>query len=164
MLRIPSRIQGIKEGRSVGFDEVTAVFGEDGNMVAVGLKDSAIFQYQNFEKFRELCLEMKKIPGVTEVISLPLIQGIEKDTAQTKFNLRSIFPDKVTSQEQLDSLLIEAKKHQGFKPVKVTSDLASFSNRTYFEVKKELRIKYSKHVWPDDPWAEQAIRGVKRKQ
>lgn len=51
----------------------------------------------------------------------------------------------------------------GFKPVQITSDLASFWNGTYFEVKKELRIKYSKHVWPDNPWEEQAIKGVKRK-
>lgn len=51
----------------------------------------------------------------------------------------------------------------GFKPVQITSDLASFWNSTYFEVKKELRIKYAKHVWPDDPWKEQPIRGVKRK-
>ena len=96
----------------IEFMEFKGQFGEDGNMVAVGLKDSAIFKYENFEKFRELCLEMKKIPGVTEVISLPLIQRIEKDTAQTKFNLRPVFPNKVTNQEQLDSLLIEAKNQK----------------------------------------------------
>ncbi|MGV8096902.1 MAG: ATP-dependent helicase HrpB [Mangrovibacterium sp.] len=51
----------------------------------------------------------------------------------------------------------------GFKPVQVTSDLRSFWNNTYFEVKKELKRRYPKHVWPEDPWTEQAIRGVKRK-
>ncbi|PZX20341.1 ATP-dependent helicase HrpB [Breznakibacter xylanolyticus] len=51
----------------------------------------------------------------------------------------------------------------GYKPVQVTSDLNSFWNNTYFEVKKELRTRYPKHVWPDDPWTEKAIRGVKRK-
>lgn len=51
----------------------------------------------------------------------------------------------------------------GFKPVQVTSDLSSFWNNTYFEVKKELRRRYPKHVWPDDPWTETAIRGIKRK-
>lgn len=50
----------------------------------------------------------------------------------------------------------------GYKPVQVTSDLHSFWNNTYFEVKKELRTRYPKHVWPDDPWLEKAIRGVKR--
>lgn len=51
----------------------------------------------------------------------------------------------------------------GFKPVQVTSDLRSFWNHTYFEVKKELRTRYPKHVWPDDPWKEQAVRGARRR-
>ena len=40
----------------------------------------------------------------------------------------------------------------GFKPVQVTSDLNSFWNNTYYEVKKELKGRYPKHVWPDNPW------------
>lgn len=52
----------------------------------------------------------------------------------------------------------------GFKPVQVTADLRSFWNNTYFEVRKELKNRYPKHVWPDDPWTEKAIRGVKRKK
>jgi ATP-dependent helicase HrpB len=40
----------------------------------------------------------------------------------------------------------------GYKPVQVTSDLKSFWNTTYFEVKKELKRRYPKHAWPDDPW------------
>ena len=51
----------------------------------------------------------------------------------------------------------------GFKPVQVTSDLKSFWSDTYFEVKKELKRRYPKHVWPDIPEKEQAISGVKRK-
>ncbi|WP_372772433.1 ATP-dependent helicase HrpB [Mangrovibacterium sp.] len=51
----------------------------------------------------------------------------------------------------------------GFRPVQVTSDLRSFWNSTYFEVKKELKRRYPKHAWPDDPWTEEAVRGVKRK-
>ncbi len=50
----------------------------------------------------------------------------------------------------------------GFKPVQVTSDLRSFWNNTYYEVKKELKNRYPKHVWPEDPWKEEAIRGTKR--
>lgn len=51
----------------------------------------------------------------------------------------------------------------GFKPVQVTSDLRSFWNNTYFEVKKEMKRRYPKHAWPNDPWTEEAVRGVKRK-
>lgn len=51
----------------------------------------------------------------------------------------------------------------GFKPVQVTADLKSFWNNTYFEVRKELKRRYPKHSWPDDPWTAEAVRGVKRK-
>jgi len=50
----------------------------------------------------------------------------------------------------------------GFKPVQVTSDLRSFWNNAYFEVKKELRRRYPKHSWPDDPLTAEAVRGGRR--
>ena len=52
----------------------------------------------------------------------------------------------------------------GFKPVQLTSDLRSFWTGTYFEVRKELRRRYPRHAWPDDPLEAEAVRGVRRKQ
>jgi ATP-dependent helicase HrpB len=51
----------------------------------------------------------------------------------------------------------------GYKPVQVTQDLKSFWQTTYHEVRKELRMRYPKHHWPEDPWTAQAVRGIKRK-
>jgi ATP-dependent helicase HrpB len=49
------------------------------------------------------------------------------------------------------------------RPQQVTTDLASFWKNTYPEVKKELRRRYPKHAWPDDPLATKASRsGLKR--
>jgi uncharacterized protein len=94
------------------FDQFKEQFGEDGGIVAVGLKDSAVYQYKKFEKLREFCISVKQIPGVNDVISLPQIKMIAKDTARKQFNLVDIFPGKVRSQLELDSLLLEAKKQQ----------------------------------------------------
>ena len=52
----------------------------------------------------------------------------------------------------------------GFKPVQLTSDLRSFWEGTYFEVRKELKRRYPKHAWPDDPLAADPVRGVRKKQ
>ncbi|MBI3462315.1 MAG: ATP-dependent helicase HrpB [Planctomycetes bacterium] len=50
-----------------------------------------------------------------------------------------------------------------YRPQQVTTDLASFWQNTYPEVKKELRRRYPKHAWPDDPLAARATRsGLKR--
>ena len=51
----------------------------------------------------------------------------------------------------------------GYKPMQVTSDLRSFWNNTYFEVKKDLKARYPKHSWPDDPWTATATRGAKKR-
>ncbi|HEX6559387.1 MAG TPA: ATP-dependent helicase HrpB [Longimicrobiales bacterium] len=44
------------------------------------------------------------------------------------------------------------------RPVQVTRDLASFWKNGYFEVKKELKGRYPKHYWPDDPLTAEATR------
>ncbi len=52
----------------------------------------------------------------------------------------------------------------GYKPVQVTQDLKSFWQTTYHEVRKELRMRYPRHHWPEDPWTAEAVRGaVKRR-
>lgn len=51
----------------------------------------------------------------------------------------------------------------GFKPVQLTTDLHSFWQSTYFEVRKELRRRYPKHAWPDNPLEATPVRGVKKK-
>ena len=51
----------------------------------------------------------------------------------------------------------------GYKPVQLTTDLRSFWSGTYFEVKKELKRRYPKHAWPDNPLEADPVRGVKRR-
>lgn len=51
----------------------------------------------------------------------------------------------------------------GFKPVQLTQDLGSFWRTTYFEVRKELKRRYPKHHWPDNPLEAEAVRGVRRR-
>jgi ATP-dependent helicase HrpB len=38
-----------------------------------------------------------------------------------------------------------------FRPVQITNDLRSFWATTYFQVRKDLRVRYPKHSWPEDP-------------
>jgi ATP-dependent RNA helicase HrpB len=52
----------------------------------------------------------------------------------------------------------------GYKVVQITSDLKSFWENAYFDVKKDMKSRYPKHSWPEDPWTTEAVRGVKRKK
>ncbi|UQN06987.1 ATP-dependent helicase HrpB [Deinococcus sp. QL22] len=49
------------------------------------------------------------------------------------------------------------------RPVQVTQDLRSFWNSSYFEVRKDLRGRYPKHPWPDDPWTHAPMKGTKKR-
>ncbi len=49
------------------------------------------------------------------------------------------------------------------RPMQVTKDLKSFWENTYAEVKKELRGKYKRHYWPDDPFTAQATSKTKKR-
>ena len=100
-------------GRTVPQDDPEMVFlqkfkkqfGEDGNIIAVGLRDSAIFQLKNFNRFRELNKQIKNIEGVNNLLSMPEVKIIRKDTANVRFYLDALFPKDVQTQNQLDSLL-----------------------------------------------------------
>lgn len=48
------------------------------------------------------------------------------------------------------------------RPVQTTRDLKNFWNSTYYEVRKELKRRYPKHSWPDNPWTAPPLRGVRR--
>jgi ATP-dependent helicase HrpB len=48
------------------------------------------------------------------------------------------------------------------RPVQLTRDLRSFWDRTYPEVRKELRGRYPKHPWPEDPWTAPPTARAKR--
>lgn len=62
------------------------------------------------------------------------------------------------------SLAVPTTAWPARRPVQVTQDLASFWANTYLEVRKDLKGRYPKHYWPDDPLiAEPTARAKPRK-
>ena len=100
-----TRTVPLDDPEMIFFNRFKKQFGEDGNMMAIGVKDSALFKLENFQRFRTLSNELRQIEGVGEILSLPLLKIINKDTVNAKFYLTNLFPENITSQQQLDSLL-----------------------------------------------------------
>jgi predicted RND superfamily exporter protein len=105
----PNRTVPMDDPDMVTLTEFRKQFGEDGNIIAVGMKDSAIYSLKNFNAFREFTRAVRKLDGVSEVISIPALKMILKDTANAKFYLFPIFPDSIPTQTQLDTLLAVAR-------------------------------------------------------
>ncbi len=80
-------------------------FGEDGNVIAVGVKDSSLYELKNFQAYQQLTKDVRNIRGVKTAISLSVLPIILKDTVNTRFYPARIFPDTIATQAELDSLL-----------------------------------------------------------
>ena len=50
------------------------------------------------------------------------------------------------------------------RPVQITDDLKSFWTTTYHQVRKDLRRRYPKHAWPEDPFQSRAAIFPKRRR
>ncbi|MDP4679545.1 MAG: MMPL family transporter [Cyclobacteriaceae bacterium] len=104
------------DSEMVHFNEFKRMFGEDGNMLAIGIKDSSIYEIKNFRKLSYLTSALEKINGVNYVTGLTNLQmfvksNLEKNgKIEARFKLQRIFTDIPETNAELDSLLIEAMK------------------------------------------------------
>ena len=85
-------------------------FGEDANVMAIGIRDSSLYQADNFRRFKYFSDEIAKLPGVKYVLGMPNMQKLVKDTEDRDFNLEPVFQRIPDSQDQLDSLLEKARE------------------------------------------------------
>lgn len=86
-------------------EKFKAQFGEDANLIAVGMKDSAVYRLENFRAFQQLQKGIRQVPGVTQVLALPVLKMMRKDTVRQTFYLADVFTDTISNQSQLDSML-----------------------------------------------------------
>ncbi|MDX2195955.1 MAG: MMPL family transporter [Cytophagales bacterium] len=87
------------------FENFRKNYGEDGNLLVIGFKDTKLFKIKNFAQYQKLCNQLKQIPGVTDVIALPTLKKLVKDSEVSQFKLENIFKYPVQYQTELDSLL-----------------------------------------------------------
>jgi uncharacterized protein len=85
-----------------------ALFGDDGNILALGIKDSALYTPENFRRFSYLIDAIGGVKGVNGVLGLPNFRKPVKDTENRRFVLKPAFTEIPDSQAELDSLLQQA--------------------------------------------------------
>ena len=100
----------------VFFQQFKDQYGEDGNILAIGLSDSSIYKVENFRRFKYLSDELAKLEGVKNVLALPNFPRLIKDNKTRQFRLRQIFdviPDDQDSLNQLFQQALQLKFYSG---------------------------------------------------
>ncbi len=85
-------------------------FGDDGNVLIIGVEDKDFFKKDKFNGWIKLQNDIKKVKGVTGVLSVSNVFRLEKDSKNHKFISRRLYPDYIETQEEIDSLTRELKE------------------------------------------------------
>jgi predicted RND superfamily exporter protein len=78
-------------------------FGDDGNVLVVGVQTDQFFKIKNFEAFRKLNNELKKVQYVEDVLSVSNAINLFKDTVSQQLIAKPVFRAEIKTQEQVDS-------------------------------------------------------------
>ncbi|MBT33886.1 MAG: hypothetical protein CMO01_29845 [Thalassobius sp.] len=87
------------------FRDFNRLFGEDANMFAIGMKDSAIYELDNFLALAEFGDAIAAEDGINEVMSLPRSFYLSNNKVEKKFEPAKVFETLPKTQKELDSLL-----------------------------------------------------------
>ena len=88
------------------YNSFKKTFGEDGNVFAIGLKDSSIFVLDKFINYREYIKQIESIEGINGVLGLPNLQILSKNKENKNFTFVDLMEPFPNSQMELDSLLL----------------------------------------------------------
>ena len=93
-----------KDSTNIHYQQFIKQFGQDGSIMFVGLVDKDFFLLPHFNAVYDLTDSLKKIKGVSEVLSVTRLYNLVKNDSLKKFEFIPISPVKPRSQEKLDSI------------------------------------------------------------
>ena len=85
------------------YQEFRKKFGEDGNLLVIGIQTNELFQEKTFNSYDSLQKTLKGINGVEDIISVPSAVNLVKDSMTEKLMAQPIFRDTSLSQREIDS-------------------------------------------------------------
>jgi len=98
-----SRAVPVDNPKFMEFQAFKDKFGEDAAAVVVGIESKDFFTPKVFNAVAQLGKELKTVPNVQDVLSVPVTLNLINDTINKKFRSKSIFQSNYTSQVALDS-------------------------------------------------------------
>ncbi|HEX7585067.1 MAG TPA: MMPL family transporter [Prolixibacteraceae bacterium] len=105
-----------KDSTRIEYAQFKKLFGEDGNVIVIGIKNPEIFKLDQFNAWTDLGNQIRKIDGVLEVVNISRAVYLVKNEETHQFNIRPVVKQKATTQAEVDSLknlILSLKFYQG---------------------------------------------------
>jgi predicted RND superfamily exporter protein len=99
---------------NITYNDFLKVFGEEGNLIVLGIKDSSLFSVKQLNAWNKLADSFKSFDEVETVLSIKDLQKLVKNTQKKQFDLEPFIKDSIASIEQIDKLQDELFKQYPF--------------------------------------------------
>jgi predicted RND superfamily exporter protein len=94
---------------SIEYERFRNTFGQEGNVMFFAVQDSDFYELNKFNDWIALGDSLKALDGIDAVVSIAHTYNINKNKEEKRFEFQSIFPKKLSSQKQLDSIAAVAE-------------------------------------------------------
>lgn len=92
------------DSANIKYESFKQMFGEDGNVITIGIKNDHLFEPDQFNGLVSFCDDIKKIDGVEEVVSVARTVNLIKNDSLKKFEFSALVKHPVNSQQEADSI------------------------------------------------------------
>lgn len=122
---------------NVTYNRFLEIFGEEGNLIVIGVKDTSLYKVKNLNAWNNLSDSFKAYPQVETVISIKDLQKLVKNQDEEKFELEPFIKDSIQTLEQISSLEKELFERYPFYD-NFLFNKASRTVRTVIYLKKDI--------------------------
>lgn len=137
-----SRAIPINNSKYKAYQEFRKKFGEDGNLLVIGIQTDSFFKEKLFNAYASLQRNLKKVNGVDDIIAVPTAVNLVKIPETEKLKADTIFADRLLTQSEIDSgantflnlpfyrqILYNPSTHAWLMGVRINKDLMASKDR-----------------------------------
>lgn len=84
------------------YQKFVNIFGEEGNLIIIGIQDPNFFQLDHFKRWQGLANDLSQVEGVENLLSVNNTYNLVKNTEEKKFEVVQVFPESISTQDELD--------------------------------------------------------------
>jgi len=111
---------------SIDYKNFHETFGQEGNVMFFAIQDSNFYELDKVNDWIALGNDLKKLDGIDAVVSIAHTYNINKNKEKKRFEFKSIFPEKLNSQKELDSIAAIAESLPFYKGSLVNHDTHTY--------------------------------------